>query len=288
MAFAPAAEKPGLLHHKLSKNTSITEGSSGKFHADQDYVNRLQGPGQRQWFHNCWFRKGIDPMQGIGSVFTHCKFGDEALPVLDPLHPDTGFYEWLRRSPQNANFDGSQWCPDGKFLWCEYTGHVIDGTKMGPGMFIEDSYIHDVLRNRTDFYISRDPKSTDLTTHNDGVQCLQATRQCGVRRTRIEMRQEHMSAFMIQPVSGDINDFVIEDNFIEAKYAIYLISKDTNSGGKLRKVTIRNNVFSDGVVWAVVGKFLDRAITQVIWENNRWTNGKVFSLDEALKNPSPR
>lgn len=287
MVFAPAAEKPGLLHHKLAKNVGLTEGTSGKFTADQDYVNRVTISGQRQWFHNVWFRKGVDPMRANGSVFTHCKFGDEHLPLLDPMRPDLGFFDWARRAPQNSYWDGSQWCPDGQFLWCEYTGHVIDGTKIGPGMFLEDSYVHDVMRNRTDFYVTRDPKSTDLLTHNDGIQCLQATRQCGVRRSRIEMRQEHMSAFMIQPVSADIVDFVIEDNFIDAKYAIYLISKDA-SGGKLRKVTIRNNVFSDGVVWALVGKYLDRSVTQLIWENNKFPNGAVLTLDNALKNPTPR
>lgn len=286
MTFAPAAELPGLLHHKLTKNTTTAEGTSSKFTQNQDYVNRVTATGQKQWFHNCWFRKGVDPMRATGSVFTHCKFGDEHVVLLNPMTPDLGFYDWVRKAPQNASWDGSQWCPGGKFLWCEYTGQVIDGSKIAMGMTIEDSYIHDLMLTRTDFYTTLNPGSTDLLTHTDGVQCLQATNgPVAVRRSRIVMRQEHMSCFMIKPDSADIVDFVIEDNFLEAKNCIFAI---TRAKGVLRRLTVRNNTFSDGVVWALMGKYLDRGTTQVIWENNKFANGNPLTLDNALRNPTPR
>lgn len=101
------------------------------------------------------------------------------------------------------------------------------------------------------------------------------------------MRQEHMSCFMIKPDSGDIVDFLIEDNFLEAKNCIFAISKVTGKG-VLKKLTVRNNTFGDGVVWALVDKYLDPAVTLIVWENNKLANGKPLSLADARRNPIPR
>jgi hypothetical protein len=286
MPFTPAAEAPGLLHHKLTKNASTTEATPDKWTVNQDYQSRVTVTGARQLFHNCWFRRGVDPMRAAGCAFVHCKFGDEHLGVLDPANPQySQLLSQLRSVEGTEVSDGAQWGPQAKFLWCETSGEVIDGYKIGMGEVIEDSYIHDLFRVRTDFYTARGDAG-DLYTHNDAVQCLQATTPVAVRRTKIVQRQQHMSAFMIQPISADIVEFIIEGNFLEARQCIFAISKGNK--GVFRKLTVRNNVFGDGVEWALVGRYLDRNITQVVWEGNTWANGKALTLDNALKNPSPR
>jgi hypothetical protein len=156
MPFTPAAEAPGLLHHKLTKNASTTEATPDKWTVNQDYQSRVTVTGARQLFHNCWFRRGVDPMRAAGCAFVHCKFGDEHLGVLDPANPQySQLLSQLRSVEGTEVSDGAQWGPQAKFLWCETSGEVIDGYKIGMGEVIEDSYIHDLFRVRTDFYTAR-------------------------------------------------------------------------------------------------------------------------------------
>lgn len=288
MPFAPAAEFPGLIHHNLKVNPATT--LPANWYADQDFHSRFS-PTPKSLYYNCWFRMGIDPMRAAGSAFVHCKFGDEHLPLLDPMKPDTGFYERLRTTPAlNSALDGSQWCSMGKFQWCEYSGCIIDGSKGGHGIDIEDSYIHDLMRTQTDFYV-RLGQTTDVLTHNDGIQIISGGTEgpSYYRRNRIVMRQDHMSAFMIGPDTGNIDAVVIEDNYLAARNTIFAISKK-GASYRLGSVTVRNNVFSRACIWPLVNKYLDTAVTKVIWEGNTWDDAKrtPLSFADACKNPAPR
>jgi hypothetical protein len=285
MTFTPTAERPGLRTQQLKRDTSTTLAPG--WILERDFVNKITAQ-PKSLYVDSWFRRGADFMRAGDSAVVHCKFGDEHLGLLDPGAPTFDQIIAQYRTAGEAS-DGLQWGPNLLVSWCEFSGMIVDGLKISHGMRVEDSYIHDLMRIRTDFY-TRLGNATDLFTHNDGVQCLQAPATYGpvaVRRSLIVMRQEHMSCFMVKPDSADIGEFIIEDNYLSAKNCIFAISGTPK--GKLRKLTVRRNTFNKkSVMWALMGTYLHSNETQIVWEDNHWDDGKPLSLADALKNPTPR
>lgn len=148
-----------------------------------------------------------------------------------------------------------------------------DGIYLSNNVIIEDSYIHDLYLYHPTW---DDPDSKEDGTHSDGIQSSGGINYI-VRNNFIDARNGRNSAMIFQTNYGNLNNILIENNYLlGGSYTVYLNKRTENGTYTLNDVTIKKNYFYHEDKRRIFGSNLGTPQTYI---ENRLSSGELASFN---------